>query len=599
MTRLLCRPQGDDRGMSLVVVIAVTAVMATLVVAGTAMALSSQRHGHRTAAWDASLAAAYGGVEDYRSRLTANPEYWRYGNPAAPFTLGSGSAVVAPPIPNPAFDTTPGGSWGTIVSHGDGAVARYRYEVDTSEYESLGRIRLRSTGAVGNDTRTVVASIGQEGFIRFLYWSDYEIMQSAAEGATCRNNAWDTVHNRLKYAWEGRSCGGDVYYGGTDVFNGPFYTNDQPMICDGTFNDVVLTMPLAVNPTSLYRPYSCGGGPPSFAVPPQQPEVPIELPPTNAEMKRETRYDLAANPGCLYTGPTAITFGSDGTMTVRSPWTKFTQTSGSGDTVGRNTAGRCGAPGTGPNQLGHADGATVPVVEGSLVFVQNVPTSSANVNYTAQDAAEKAARCGAADGSQNGLGYPLAGEDTTRSRVPRSYGCTVGDVFVKGQFKGHMSVAAENYLWIASDQGQSVGGVTYATSGSVLGLVGQAAVMIWHPVTATGVNILAVQDVRIDGAVLSVAGTMAVQNYDLGAHRGNIVLFGAVAQKYLDPTECYGCTGAGWAGNTTGFGTDFTYDTRLQNIAPPKFLQPSITTFKATQVAEVRAAFDPEGSFTG
>ena len=592
MRRLFRQARSDERGMSLVVVIAVTAIIATLVIAGTAMALTSQRHGHRTAAWDAALAAAYGGVEDYRSLLTSNPEYWRYGNPAAPFTQDSGSTVVPPPTENPAFDTTPGGTWG-IVPSSDDDVARYRYEVDTSEYESLGRIRLRSTGAVGDHTRTVVASIGQQGFIRFLYWSDYEIMQSSAEGVTCRNNAWDSVHNRLKYAWEGRSCGGDVYYGGGDVFNGPFYSNDQPMICDGTFNDVFLTMPLAVNPTSLYRPYNCGGGPPRFAVPPQQPEVPIELPPTNAEMKRETRYDLATNPGCLYTGPTSIDFHANGTMTVRSPWTKFTQTSGTGDTAGRNVAGRCGTPGTGTNQLGHADGVTIPVVEGSLVFVQNVPTNPSNVNYTAQDAAEKAARCGAADGSRNGLGYPLAGEDPNRSRVLRSYGCTAGDVFVKGQFDGHMSVAAENYLWIASEQGQSVGGVTYATPSSVLGLVGQSAVVVWHPVTAAGVNMLAVQDVRIDAAVLSVAGTMAVQNYDLGAHRGNIVLFGAIAQKYLDPTECSGC-GAG----TTGFGTDFTYDTRLQNISPPKFLQPAITTFKATQFAEVHAAFDPEGNPT-
>jgi len=594
MVRLLRRTP-DDRGMSLVVVIAVTAIVGTLVIAGTAMALNSQRHGHRTASWDASLAAAYGGVEDYRSRLTANPDYWRYGNPDAPFTQDSGSSVVVPPTQNPAFDTTPGGTWGVLASDGVTDTARYRYEVDTSEYESLGRIKLRSTGAVGNDTRTVVASIGQEGFIRFLYWSDYEVMKSSAESALCRNGtSWDTVHNRLKYAWEGRSCGGDVYYGSGDVFNGPFYSNDQPMVCDGTFNDVFLTMPLAVNPTSLYRPYACGGGAPHFAVAPQQPDVPIEMPPTNAQMKRETRYDLAVNPGCLYTGPTSITFNANGTMTVKSRWTKATQTAGDGDTSGRDNAARCGAVGTGTGQLGSADGATVPVVEGSLVFVQNVPTDPNNVNYTVQNATEKTARCDAADGSKNGVGYPLANEVTNKSQVPYAYGCTAGDVFVKGSFKGHMSVAAENYLWVSSDQGASTGGVTYATPDSLLGLVGQNAVVIWHPVTAAGANILAVNDVKMDAAVLSVAGTMAVQNYDLGAHRGKIVLFGAIAQKYLDPTECSGC-GAG----TTGFGTDFTYDTRLQNISPPKFLQPAITTFKATQFAEVHAAFDSEGTYTG
>jgi len=586
--------------MSLVVVIAATAVMATLVIAGTAMALNSQRHGHHTASWDAALAAAYGGVEDYRSLITANPDYWRYGNPAAPFTSESGSVVTAPPTPNPAFDTVAGGTWGIVPTTGDGEAARFRYEVDSSEYESLGRIRLRSTGAVGDETRTVVASIGQEGFIRFLYWSDYEIMQNAAAGAACQTAAnWDSEHNRLKYAWEGRTCGmqaplyGDVYYGAGDEFNGPFYSNDSPLVCDGTFNDMFLTMPLAQNPTQLYRPYNCGGPAPRFAVPPQQPEVPIDLPPTNAEMKRETRYDLATNPGCLYTGPTSITFHSNGTMTVRSPWTLSTQTSGTGDTSGRNRPDRCGAPGTDANQLGHPGGATVPVVEGSLVFVQNVPSTPTNVNFTPQGATEMAQRCGAADGSQNGVGYPMAGENPHLSKVYYPYGCTAGDAFVKGEFKGHMSIAAENYLWVASDQGTSTGGVTYAAPSSLLGLVGQKAVVIWHPVNAAKANILAVNDVRIDAAVLSVTGTMAVQNYDIGVHRGNIVLFGAVAQKYLDPTECTNC-GAG--ATATGFGTNFTYDTRLQNIAPPKFLQPAVTVFRATQFAEVHAAFDAEGN---
>jgi len=589
--------------MSLVVVIAVTAIMATLVIGGTAMALNSQRHGRHTAAWEAALAAAYGGVEDYRSLLTSNPEYWRYGNPTAQFTLDSGSVVVAPPVPNPAFDTLPGGTWGTIPSLStNDTEARFRYEVDSSEYESLGRIRLRSTGAVGEDTRTVVASIGQEGFIRFLYWSDYEIMQSSATSNHCKTAAsWDYTHDRLKYAWEGRTCGGlapdygDVYYASEDVFNGPFYSNDAPMICDGVFNDLFLTMPLAQSRSKLYRGFKCaGGGQPKFAVPPQQPEVPIELPPTNAEMKRETRYDLATNPGCLYTGPTSIDLHSDGTMTVRSPWTKATQTASTGDASGRNRADRCGMPGTDVNQLGHPAGARIPVVEGSLVFVQNVPANPANVNYTAQDATEKTQRCGAADGSKNGVGFPVAGEDPTLSRVPYTYSCTAGDAFVKGQLKGHMSISAENYLWVTSDVGATTGGVTYATPSSLLGLVGQKAIVIWHPVTPARENLLPVQDVKIEAAVLSVTGSMTVQNFDVGAHRGKIVLFGAVAQKYLDPTECFNC----YKNAPSGFGTEFTYDTRLQNVAPPKFLQPAITLFKATQVAEVKAAYDAEGYLT-
>jgi len=328
------------------------------------------------------------------------------------------------------------------------------------------------------------------------------------------------------------------------------------------------------------------------------PDTKIEMPATSSELRRETRSDLPGvpRPGCLYTGPTSITLNPDGTMTVRSPWTKFTQTSGDGDTAARNDPGRCGTPGTAAGQLGSTGGATVPVVEGSLVFVQNVPAGPAspsdppNMNYTEQSATEKLNRCGASDGSKNGVGYPLANESLTGSSA-YSYGCTAGDVFVQGQLKGHMSIAAENYLWVVGDTTKTAGGVTYATPDSVLGLVGQKSVIIWHPVTSAGVNIGSVKDVNINGAVLSVAGTMAVQNYDRGAHLGNVILYGAVAQKYLNATECMGC-GAG----TTGFGTSFTYDTRLKTISPPKFLQPSITTFQVTEFAEVTAAFNTDGS---
>jgi hypothetical protein len=374
------------------------------------------------------------------------------------------------------------------------------------------------------------------------------------------------------------------------------------MTCTGAvFNGEYLVAPLAVNPALLYRPQSASCAAPTFAVPPQQPPVSIQMPPTNLTMKTETRSDIVAKPGCLYTGPTSIKFNAGGTMTVRSPWTKVTQTSSDGDKTGSNNAARCGTPG--PTGLGSPGGATVPVVEGSLVFVQGVPTDESNVNFTQQSPENRAALCGAADGSKNGLSapgsatldYPLAGEALNPS-AGYSYGCTVGDVFVSGKFKGHMSIASENYLWVVGPKsGAAPWGVVYDTPSSVLGLVGQRAVVVWHPVTPTNTNMIAVGDVRIDAAVLSVAGTLAVQNYDRGALQGKIVLNGALAQKYINASESSGGFIGGGTGHT-GFGTQFTYDTRLQNISPPKFLQPAITTFKATQFAEVMAAFEADGS---
>ncbi|MCL2089934.1 MAG: hypothetical protein FWH11_01695 [Micrococcales bacterium] len=585
MTRLLRqRLVGDDRGMALVTVIAVAAVMATLVIAGTAMALNSQKQGKRTADWDAALAAAYAGVEEYRSQVTNDSTYWRYGNPAAPYTVASGSAATVrlPPTPNPAFDLGTEGAWATVPGS-DGA-ARFRYEVNTSTYQTNGLIRLRSTGAVGNHTRSVVASITQEGFIKFLYWTDFEVSSVTVENATCKNNNWDPVLNRLKYSWEGRDGGQctAIQFADTDVIDGPLYTNDHPVICGAQFNDVVYTM---TNKTPKYtKPQGCGN--PKFAVAgsPSTPEAKIDLPPTNSEMKRETRNDLpleVPNPGCLYTGPTSITFTSDGYMRVRSPWTRFTQVAGSGATSGTNNASHCGLPGTATGQLGSADGARVPVVEGNLVFVQNVPSVTTDVNYTAQTAAEKTARCGAANGSRNGLGYPA----TNEMAAVGTYGCTVGDVFVSGVLRGHTTIAAENTIWV-------VGDTTYATDDDVLGLVGQTSVTVWHPIRSNYTNLLPSTDRTIKAAILSVSGTFEVQHWGDGTPMGILHVYGSIAQKYRGPV------GSGYANGVraSGYAKSYRYDSRFQTISPPKFLKTTITSFRANQFAEVSAAFAPDGS---
>ena len=581
MTRRLV----DDRGMGMVMVIAVTAIMATLVIAATAMALSSQRHGKRTADWDAALAAAYAGVEDYRSNVTRDSSYWRYGNPAAPFTVASGSAatVMPPPAPNPAFGLGAEGSWATVP--GSDSAARFRYEVDTSTYQTNGLIRVRSTGAVGERTRSVVAAINQEGFIRFLYWSDYEVPVMFVDTPSCKDNNWDTTHNRLKYAWEGRTydCGG-IQFASSDVIDGPLYTNDHLTICGATFNDVVYTM---TTMTPKYTDNGCGE--PTFAVAgsPTTPPTRIDLPPTNAEMKREVRYDLPADvpdPGCLYTGPTSITFTGDGYMRVRSPWTRFTQVAGTGATSGTNNASRCGMPGAATGQLGSDDGAKVPVVEGSLVFVQNVPSVPTDVNYTAQTAATRTALCGASDDSTNGVGYPATGESADIG----TYGCTVGDAFVSGVLRGHTTITAENDLWVVDD-------ITYATDDDVLGLVGQTSVTVWHPLKSHDEydydDLLPGTDRTIEAAILSVTGTFQVQNYMWGNPIGTLTVRGSITQKYRGPVgTSFGDMRA------SGYDKSYHYDSRFQTISPPKFLKATVTTFQATQFAEVSPAFDATGN---
>ena len=72
-----------------------------------------------------------------------------------------------------------------------------------------------------------------------------------------------------------------------------------------------------------------------------------------------------------------------------------------------------------------------------------------------------------------------------------------------------------------------------------------------------------------------------MQNYSRG-DRGNLTIFGAIAQKFRGTVG----TAAG-----IGFTKVYEYDTRFRNIAPPKFLTPTSTTYGVTQFATVPAAF--------
>src|SRR5690625_2811302 len=144
-------PTGEDRGVSLVTVIALGFVLALLATAAITYSTGSMRFSRHTQDWNAALAAAYAGAEEFQSRLTEDPSYYRAGNPASQFSIDTGSDVRLPqnmslPV-NPAFSLT---EWGTVA--GSDGEAKFRYEVDNSRYFIDGTLRLRSTGLAGQET---------------------------------------------------------------------------------------------------------------------------------------------------------------------------------------------------------------------------------------------------------------------------------------------------------------------------------------------------------------------------------------------------------------------------------------------------------------
>jgi hypothetical protein len=366
MRALLRRRAEDDAqgGAALVAVILLTAVMLVAVSVSLTGATSGVRQATAAQSTTRALDAAYAGVQDYIAKLNADSTYPQYGNKDADFS--STSTVKLPTTSNPAFGIGTAGTWANLP--GSTTNATFRYEVDNSQYGSSGLLRLRSTGRYGSSTRTIVASIQQQGFINYLYFTNYEIQDPKLTGtsANCDRYLWASPTRSTS------SCP-TIQFGPNDVLDGPVRSNDTITVCGSTFNGPVTSS----NPGSpiVATPSSCSSRATYNAASPTYLPV-LAMPDTNSSMKAQTYSDTATNPGCLYTGPTQITLNNDGTMTVVSPWTQYTNVTSDG-TQGSNPAG-CGTL----TDLHSTKGATVTVPSSNLVYVQSVPTSTTDVNYT-------------------------------------------------------------------------------------------------------------------------------------------------------------------------------------------------------------------------
>lgn len=593
------RSSKEDRGVALIMVVAISAVLLVIVAGAATYTVSGLRKASTDQNWSAAESAAYAGIEEYQSRLSNDTAYFQYGNPLASFGSGSARTLPTGTQVNPAFGIGVAGSWATIA--GSGGAAKFRYEVDNSQYINSGVIRLRSTGLSGTVTRSIVADLKQQGFIDFLYFTDYEIQDPAQSGftsAACR-----------KYAWAGRtgsSCG-ELAFGTEDVMDGPVHTNDTLRACGADFLGRVTTAYNTTVPRYVAKNSSgttCASANFALSGDPVYSPV-IGMPSTNSQMKKETRSDLGADvprPGCLYTGPTSIVYNSGGTMTVRSPWTKKTNIAGGDPETSGTTPAACGVIGTAPGQLGSVGGATIDVPIKNLIYVQNVPTVSGNPNYWAPGIFPGEVDCKAtptsggttvtcvgassstvtAGGNGNGIGYPRLKEV---SPTNTSYGFRNGDVFVNGVIKGQATVAAENYIYIT-------GNLTYNDpNADMLGLVGNNAVWIWNPVNSSDATLLTDTSRTVQAAILSVSHTFMVQNFTEGSDRGTLKVTGGIAQKYR------GSVRQTKNGIVHGYAKDYAFDPRFKYTAPPKFLSPVTTTYGVSTWMDTTPAMNADGAY--
>ncbi len=612
ITRLLRALRRREEGVALPAVLGIGMVITLMVFTGAAISTSGAVKSGTDRDSLNAMQAAYAGIADYQSRLTNDNNYWHYGA-VTPFTTGS---TFSGTNSNLAFGTAAGGSWATVS--GSGGVESYRYEVNNSRFASTGAVQVRVTGRAGTQTRSLVATVRGTGFIDYLYFTDYESSNPVLTGETqtgSSTKACLSVH-MTDPAYNPNTACDPVQFISGDLLGGPIRTNDEFTICGARFKQTVQST--AAN--GVYnRPSGCSA--PTFdqtsATNPQPAHVTsLVLPQTNGNMAQAARSDINANPGCLYTGPTSITFNADGSMNVVSPWSLATQISQKADgSYGGSMPAMCGSK----SDLSSATGAKV-TLSSNLVFVQTVPTTVGDPNYWAAGSqpatpASGAVVCSTTSGSKttygNGLlsplgkNYPAPNEYVGSAGYTSSasaYYCRNGDAFVSGTFHGALTIGAQSHVYVT-------GSITYADpSADILGLVGQTAVAVWNPISCSSYNSDKVTcstssgastllrysggaNVTIDAAMASNGGTFTVQNYAYGARLGTLTVLGSIAQEWR------GAVGVSYGdGHVTGFTKSYGYDQRLKNTAPPKFLQPVTTAYSISQQVEVAPAYSATGA---
>ncbi|MGJ7442088.1 pilus assembly PilX N-terminal domain-containing protein [Aquipuribacter sp. MA13-6] len=586
------RPRGEA-GAAMITVIGTTMVITALVVATLAFTVNGVRSARGDQDWQAALPAADAGIGDYLSRLNEDGTYWRFGNPASAYSATSAVTLPGGADANPAFT-----GWTDVP--GSSGRAQFRYDVNTSEFFSTGLVKVRSTGRVGERTRTVESTIGRRNFIDYLYFTDFEVKDpdlytTSGTGADsynpteaydrCNRHLYDVVggqyrRDRVNSDYANRTTGctvinfigpGVVSGFDGDTINGPFHSNDAVYVCGNptisaeasTSYDGALTggrnylRNRDCSHTSTPQIASSGN---DFVY-----EPPLTLPPSNTELSLQVDHaHTGGDPGCLYTGPTQITFVGDNKMNVVSPWS---------DNGG---SAWCGT-------------GVVELPDRGVIWVRDVPTTD-DAYRRDSPVLESGGGCTT---TRNPLGYPkrFGSGGTARTDIT-PYRCDAGDAFVSGTLKGQVTIGTDNNIVVTDDLTYASPGCTAANSTctDLLGLVANNYIEVYHPYgcRSNGSNCgdlsTAQRDIVIEAAILSVKHSFRVQNYQYGGDQGDLTVKGAIGQRYR---------GAVGTTSGSGYAKKYEYDWRLRYASPPYFLDPVESAYGQKTWSEPRAAYGP------
>ncbi len=530
----------SEDGFTMIVAIGALALVTVLTITAFVATRGDVPSTYVNAQQQQAYAAAQAGIQQYLFDLDQNNQFWEQC------------------VPSPADGINQAGSTANRRSAPGSSTESYAVELmPVSPYTACsvsdpvgsmiqpngpiaGAIRIRVTGFSGKAQRTIVAVLRESTFLDYVWFTQYEtddpIVQTIKSGCAvgnCPGSSWSSVLGKAQtqcaqYWRDGR--GRNAFYNGTycdqiffingDNIQGPMHTDDEFAVCGSpTFgrnsqDAIEIGAPVVQGDNGE----SNQGNGSCSASPSNLGQVangaPIYDPPAG-------NSSLQQAAGLTFTGNTCIDLQAASIVTAQPPAGSSCQSSGL-------------------TWTSHAYPSS------GVLYVQNSSTTPCSLTY-------------------NYLA-PVYTVNTTGGNA--NSGC--GTAYVQGTYGSSLTIGAQNDIVIDGD-------VTHSGANTLLGLVADNFVRVYHPVNGTtdpnSCNASnasgAMRNVNVDAAILSVAHSFIADNYPCGSPLGNLTINGSIAQEFRG--------GVGQTNNGSaihGYVKNYVYDDRLRYEEPPHFLNP-------------------------
>jgi type IV pilus assembly PilX-like protein len=333
MTRI---DPSSERGVAMIVVLMVLIAgtmlgTVALSAAGADMPFARDSQDRKQA-----YAAAEAGIEYYLYQLSQDNDYWTKCQTGAAPNPGEPNPVVQRWIKSNGADTRID-HWRKVP----GAKAEYAIELMPAASngkcvandggasmldQASGTFRIRSTGRINGQVRSIVTTLRRKSFLDYLYFTNFETHDPAVY-STQGWRDWAAANCQQMRDDRPSSCT-DITFRSDDAINGPFHTNDDILTCGGT--TLGRTKADAIEISGPHAPgwknnSGCTGSP-NIKGTLQSGAEPLEIPPTSTN----SELAAAAVPPYRYTGKTFIELTGN-TMKVKtngaSSWSSVAQPS--------------------------------------------------------------------------------------------------------------------------------------------------------------------------------------------------------------------------------------------------------------------------------